>query len=59
MNPTWMKMIAPSPAWPYHEDVEGLEALGLDLVIHLQAGAGESLAEHTVLKHRKRTGAAG
>lgn len=32
----------------YREDVEELEALGLDVVVHLYAGAGEALADRAV-----------
>lgn len=37
----------------YLEDVEGLIELGLDVVVHLQDGAGESLAERTLIKHAR------
>ena len=38
----------------YREDVEDLEALGLDVVVHLLDGAGESLAERTFTKNEQR-----
>lgn len=38
----------------YLEDVEDLEALGLNVVVHLQDGAGESLAERTFIENRQR-----
>ncbi|WOH93589.1 cation:proton antiporter family protein [Corynebacterium urealyticum] len=38
----------------YREDVEALEELGLDVVVHLQDGAGESLAERTFLNQEQR-----
>ncbi len=37
----------------YIEDVEELNQLGLDVVVHLQDGAGESLAERTLIKHSR------
>lgn len=37
----------------YIEDVEELNELGLDVVVHLQDGAGESLAERTLIKHAR------
>ena len=37
----------------YREDVEDLEALGLNVVVHLQDGAGESLAERTFIENRR------
>lgn len=38
----------------YREDVEDLEALGLNVVVHLQDGAGESLAERTFIENQER-----
>ena len=38
----------------YREDVEELEELGLDVVVHLQGGAGESLAERTFTANEQR-----
>lgn len=38
----------------YREDVEDLEALGLNVVVHIQDGAGESLAERTFIENRHR-----
>ena len=32
----------------YREDVEELEGLGIDVVVHLYAGAGEALADRAV-----------
>lgn len=38
----------------YREDVQQLEALGLDAVVHLYAGAGEALADRSVdIEHRR------
>lgn len=37
----------------YREDVEELNELGLDVVIHLYAGAGESLADRAAEKERE------
>ena len=36
----------------YREDVEELTALGLDVIVHLYRGAGESLADHAVQASR-------
>ncbi|TVU56275.1 potassium transporter Kef [Corynebacterium aurimucosum] len=38
----------------YREDVEDLEELGLNVVVHLQDGAGESLAERTFTENQMR-----
>lgn len=40
----------------YIEDVEELRELGLDVVVHLQDGAGESLAERTYLSRSAAKG---
>ncbi|WP_412100730.1 hypothetical protein [Corynebacterium aurimucosum] len=38
----------------YREDVEDLEELGLNVVVHLQDGAGKSLAERTFTENQMR-----
>lgn len=38
----------------YREDVEELEELGINVVVHLQDGAGESLAERTFTENQQR-----
>lgn len=38
----------------YREDVEDLQELGLSVVVHLQDGAGESLAERTFTENQLR-----
>ncbi len=41
----------------YREDVEELQALGLDVIVHLYAGAGETLADRSVeVRKRLATG---
>lgn len=42
----------------YREDVEELEALGLDVIVNLYSGAGETLADRSVEAGGSRSGAA-